>query len=152
VLTERGVDFVVIGGIAAVLWGSPRNTFDLDIAFALDDGNLEALGGVLLELGAKPRGVDDDVPFVPDARTLRRVELLTLNTAAGDLDLLARAPGAPKYESLRRRASRVDIGGFHVLISSIEDLIAMKRAAGRDKDWGDVAELQTIRRLGGGKP
>jgi hypothetical protein len=149
-LTERGVDFVVVGGFAAVLWGSARNTFDLDICFALDDGNLDALAAVLLSLGATLKGVDDDVPFVPDARTLRRVELLTLNTAAGGLDLLAHPKGAPRYELLRNRASRVDVGDFHVLIASIEDLLQMKRAAGRAKDLADIEELEAIRRLGGG--
>ena len=148
-LTERGVDFVVVGGVAAVLYGSARNTFDLDICFALDDGNLQALGAVLLGLGAKLKGVDDDVPFVPDAKTLRRVELLTLTTAAGGLDLLAHPKGAPSYDALRRRANRFDVGGFHVLVASIDDLLEMKRAAGREKDLADIRELETIRRLGG---
>ena len=57
-LVERGVDFVVIGGIAAVLQGSARNTFDLDICFATDDANLTALGEVLTGLGARLKGVD----------------------------------------------------------------------------------------------
>jgi hypothetical protein len=150
-LTARGVDFVVIGGIAAVLWGSARNTFDLDISFALDDGNLEALGTVLVGLGASLRGVGDNVPFVPDARTLRHGELLTLRTAAGDIDLLAHPPGGPGYESLRKRAARMDLGDFHVLVASIEDLIGMKRAAARAKDLADIEELEAIRRLGGGE-
>ena len=146
-LTARGVDFVVIGGVAAVLWGSPRNTFDLDISFALDDGNVEALGSVLVELGAQLKGVDEELPFVPDSRTLRHVELLTLRTAIGEIDLLAHPAGSPGYDTLRKRAARVDIGDFYVLIASIEDLISMKRAAGREKDLGDVAELEAIRRL-----
>ncbi|HET8673225.1 MAG TPA: DUF6036 family nucleotidyltransferase [Thermoleophilaceae bacterium] len=138
---------MVIGGVAAVLWGSARNTFDLDISFALDEPNLEALGDLLVELRATLKGVDEDVPFVADARTLRRVELLTLNTAAGELDLLAHPAGAPDYEALRRRALRVDVGGFDVLIASIEDLIQMKQAAGRTKDLADIEELDAIRRL-----
>jgi hypothetical protein len=111
---------------------------------------LEALGSVLLGLGAKLKGVDDEVPFVPDAKTLRRIELLTLNTAAGGLDLLAHPKGAPPYDALRKRASRFDVGGFHVLVASVDDLVAMKRAAGREKDLADIEELETIRRLGGG--
>jgi hypothetical protein len=146
-LVRRGVDFVVIGGIAAVLHGSPRLTFDLDLCFAPDTGNLQALGEVLVALGAQLRGVDETVPFVPDAATLRRIEVLTLATPAGDLDVLARPAGAPAYETLRRRADRYEVGDFSVLVASVEDLIAMKRAAGRAKDLADVAELEAILRL-----
>jgi hypothetical protein len=147
-LTARGVDFVVIGGIAAVLWGSARMTFDLDICFATDNANLEALGKVLVDLGAQLKGVEEELPFVPDVTTLRRVELLTLKTTAGELDLLARPTGAPGYDVLRKRAARVDLGDFNILISSLDDLIAMKRAAGRTKDLADVEELEAIRDLG----
>jgi hypothetical protein len=149
-LTARGVDFVVIGGIAAVLHGSARATFDLDVCFAPDAANLEALGQVLQDLHATLRGVDEEVPFVPDAATLRQVETLTLSTDAGDLDLLARPAGAPAYARLRDAAERFDLGGFAVLVAGLDQLIAMKSAAGRDKDLADVAELKTIRRLRAG--
>lgn len=146
-LVARGVDFVVIGGIAGVLHGSARNTFDLDICFATDDANLSALGEVLIALGARLKGVEEAVPFVPDARTLRRVELLTLVTSLGELDVLARPSGAPAYPDLRRNADRYDLGGFNVSVASIDDLIAMKQAAGRAKDLLDVEELEAIKRL-----
>lgn len=146
-LVSRGVDFVVIGGIAAVLHGSPRATFDLDVCFATDESNLEALGEVLVGLDARLKGVAENVPFVPDAPTLRRVEVLTLDTAAGELDVLAKPSGVSRYEALRRRADRFDLGGFSVLVASLEDLIAMKQAANRPKDRADVEELETIRRL-----
>jgi predicted nucleotidyltransferase len=146
-LTARGVDFVVVGGIAAVLHGSARNTFDLDICFATDRANLDALGDVLVGLDARLRGVADEVPFVPDGETLRKVELLTLSTSAGNLDLLAVPPGAPPYQRLRRNAARFDLGGFTVNVASIDDLVAMKTTAGRPKDQQDVAELKAIGRL-----
>ena len=137
----------MIGGIAAVLWGSPRNTFDLDVCPATDRGNLEALAKALVELEARLRGIEEDVPFSPDPRTLAQVETLTLDTVAGPLDILMRPDGAPAYERLRRNATRVDVGALSVLVASIEDLIAMKRAAGRLKDEVDVEELQAIQRL-----
>ena len=146
-LVERGVDFVVIGGIAAVLQGSARNTFDLDICFATDDANLAALGDVLTALGARLKGVNEDVPFVPDPRTLGQVEMLTLVTALGELDVLTRPPGAPSYEELRRNADRYDLGGFNVSVASVDDLIAMKEAAGRPKDLLDIEDLEAIARL-----
>jgi hypothetical protein len=146
-LTARGVDFVVIGGIAAVLHGSVRLTRDLDICYATDDGNLQSLGNLLVELGARLKGVPDEIPFVPDARTLRQVEVLTMITPAGELDVLTRPDGSPRYETLRRRAERLDLGGFSVLVASIDDLIAMKLAAGRKKDLAAVEELEAIKRL-----
>jgi hypothetical protein len=146
-LTRRGVDFVVVGGIAAVLWGSARSTFDLDVCPALDAGNLEALGAALTELESRLRGIDEDVAFVPDSRALAQVELLTLTTRAGPLDLVMRPGGAPAYPRLRKHAQHVDVGGFSVRVASIGDLIAMKRAAGRPKDELDVEELEAIRRL-----
>jgi hypothetical protein len=146
-LTARGVDFVVIGGIAAVLHGSAQATFDLDICFATDEGNLEALGEVLGGLGARLKGVGDEVAFVPDGRTLRGVDVLTMVTDAGELDVLARPAGGPGYEALRRNADRFDLGGFSVLVASIDDLVAMKLAAGRSKDLAAVEELEAIKRL-----
>ncbi len=144
-LTGRGVDFVVIGGVAGVLHGSPRVTQDLDVAFATDTGNLEALGNALHDLDARLAGVEEDVPFTPDAEALRRVMTLTLETRYGRLDVLAAPSGAPVHSELRSRADRFDVGGFHVLVAALEDLISMKRAAGRPKDLADVAELEAIR-------
>ncbi|MGH2869623.1 MAG: hypothetical protein ACRDNK_18910 [Solirubrobacteraceae bacterium] len=148
-LVSSGVDFVVIGGIAAVMHGSAQATFDLDICHATDPGNLEALGRVLTALGARLKGVEGDLPFVPDGRTLGQVETLTMVTDAGELDVLARPTGGRDYEALRRGAARFDVGGFSVLVASIADLIAMKRAAGRVKDLAAVEELEAIEALGG---
>lgn len=146
-LTLHGVDFVLIGGVAAVMHGSERNTFDLDICPAQDQGNLDALGKALIEIDARLRGIDEDLPFVPDGRTLRGMQILTLDTSLGPLDVLARPDGSPPYGSLRRRATRVDIGTTAVLVASIDDMLEMKRAAGRPKDEEDVERLESIKRL-----
>jgi Nucleotidyltransferase of unknown function (DUF6036) len=147
VLTVHGVDYVVIGGVAAVLHGSARTTYDLDVVFAPDAANLRLLGRALVELNARLRGVDEAVPFVPDDKTLRNVKLLTLDTDHGPLDVMVEPDGAPPYEQLRRRAERYEVGAFGVLVASIPDLIAMKRAAGRHQDLADVETLEAIQRL-----
>ncbi len=147
-LTRYGVDFVVVGGIAAVLHGSERNTFDLDICPAQDTANLDALGTALVEIDASLRGIDEEIPFVPDGRSLAGIEILTLSTSLGPLNVLVRPHGSPPYASLRRRATQMDVGGpTPVLIASINDLIAMKRETDRPKDREDVERLEALARL-----
>jgi hypothetical protein len=145
-LTENGVDFVVVGGVAVILQGSPRLTQDLDICYAVQQENLDRLGKVLVELGARLRGIDEDLPFVADGRALRNTRILTLTTADGALDLLAEPDGSPGYPALRRRADQIDIDGLLIRVASVEDLIAMKRAAGRPQDLLDLESLEIARR------
>lgn len=146
-LTAYGIDFVVVGGIAATLQGTSRDTFDLDICPAMDRANLDLLGRALIDIDARLRGIEEDVPFVPDGRTLGSMEILTLATSLGPLDLLMRPAGAPPYASLRRRATRMDMGTSAVLVASLDDLIEIKSSAGRDKDRADVAELAKVKAL-----
>lgn len=146
-LTAGGVDFVVIGGVALVLLGSPRMTRDLDIVFAPDDANLDALGRALVDLDARLRQADQDLPFVPDGATLRNVQLLTLETSEGWFDVHRSVDGAPPYRRLRANAERCELGDFSVLVASPDDMIAMKQAAGRPQDLIDVETLAAIKRL-----
>lgn len=148
-LTAGGVDFVVVGGIAAVLHGSPTITHDLDIVFENSPDNRERLGTVLTGLGAKPFGIDDELPFSADARTLDRIQLLTLETFAGRIDVMHPPAGSPSYDDLRSAARLTEIEGIDrkVPVAAIDDLIAMKRAAGRSKDLTAVVELEAIKRL-----
>lgn len=146
-LTGAGVDFVVIGGVAVILAGYGRATRDLDIAFAGDGANLKALGDVLTGIDARLRGVEDEVPFVADAQTLAGIQLLTLETSLGWLDVHREVPGVRSYETLRGRAERVTLDGISVLVAGIDDLIAMKGAAGRSVDLIDLEALAEIKRL-----
>ncbi|CAA9506252.1 MAG: hypothetical protein AVDCRST_MAG30-2214 [uncultured Solirubrobacteraceae bacterium] len=152
-LVTAEVDFVVIGGFAALVHGGSQLTRDLDICYSPGDDNLDRLGRTLIELDATLSGVAEDVPFVPDGRTLRRTQILTLLTEAGRLDLLVDPSGSPGYDRLSERALRVEWAGTTIKVASLEDLIAMKRAAGRPKDLLAVEELEAIQRIlreGGG--
>ncbi len=139
-LVRAEVDFVVIGGVAVVIQASPRFTRDLDISYSTDTANLERLGALLVALDAR-----DDVPFTPNARTLRQAQMLTLTTRDGDLDLLVDPPGSPGYPALRRHADIVDLDGDPVRIASLEDLIEMKRRVGRPQDEIDIESLEVAR-------
>lgn len=144
-LHERGVRFIVIGGIAGVLQGSPLLTQDLDICYARDLDNLDALSIALREIGAYLRGAPPGLPFVADGEVLRNGMNFTFTTTMGDLDCLAEPAGAD-FGSLMPNALSMDIGGVEVLVSCVEDLIRMKEAAGRTKDMAAVPYLKELLR------
>ena len=145
VLHDHGVRFVVIGGFGARLQGSPTVTNDIDVCYARDDANLEALAAALVELRAMLRGAPEDVPFVLDARTLANGDHFTFVTDAGNLDILGTPAGVPGFDELERTADRMDLDGLSVLVASIDDLIRMKRASARPKDLIEVEVLGALR-------
>jgi hypothetical protein len=144
VLHRHGVRFVVIGGLAGRLWGSSTVTNDLDICYARDPSNLEALAAALKELEARLRGVDEDVPFRLDARTLAAGDHFTFTTSAGGVDVLGHPAGSGGYQDLVRTAVPMEIAGELVPVVAIEDLIRMKRASGRTKDRIEVEILGAL--------
>lgn len=143
-LRSAGVDFVLIGGVAARLHGSPSLTRDVDICYSRDRGNLERLAHMLSTVHARLRGADDDVPFLLDARTLLAGANFTFTTDLGDLDLLARPAGVKGYEELARSSELVDLGDVSVLVATLDDLIRMKGATGRAKDRAEVEILAAL--------
>jgi hypothetical protein len=145
VLTEEGVRFLVIGGVGARLHGSPSVTNDTDICYERSDENLARLSAALERVSARLRGVDDDVPFRPDAATLAAGDHFTFATSVGNLDCLGTPAGTEGFDRLARNADTFEVAGLQVLVASIEDLIAMKRAAGRPKDLIEVELLDAIR-------
>jgi predicted nucleotidyltransferase len=151
-LVQAQVDFVVVGGVAVIVQGSPRLTNDLDICYATSQANLDRLGALLVKLGARQRGVEEDLPFIPDGQTLRHTQMLTLTTREGDIDLLVDPAGSPGYVALKRNASQIELDGHAVLVASIDDLIAMKAAAGRPQDVVDLESLQIARRRARQRP
>lgn len=144
-LNGGGVRYVVIGAFAGRLLGSPTLTRDLDICYARDDANYEALAAVLGRLHARLRGVEGDVPFRLDARSLQAGNAFTFVTDAGDLDVLGTPAGTAGYLDLVRTAEPTDLDGVRVVIASIDDLIRMKRAAGRPKDLVELEILGALR-------
>lgn len=143
VLIDHGVDFVVIGATAAILQGVPlAATFDLDVSAALSRKNLSRLVAALKDLDARLRTPDDDgVAFPIEERMLSSVTSLTLMTRYGPFDVLFAPDGAPPYDRLSRQAVEVRPFRLAFRIASLDDLIAMKRAAGREKDAAHLTVL-----------
>lgn len=138
---------MVIGGIAATFQGSTTITRDFDVCYSRERANLERLASALRELNARVRGVDVDVPFQLDAASLRNGLNFTFKTNHGDFDCLGDPGGGFDYELLKRNADRMDVAGRKVMVSSLDDLIAMKRAAGRNKDRIEVENLSALREV-----
>lgn len=149
VLERHRVRYVLIGGIAATLHGSPLPSGDLDICPVLDDANLELLASALRELEAKIRTADapKGVPFACDAAFLRQIKLLNLTTRFGDLDLSFEPSGTGGYAELSARSVDYDLGeGLIVPVAALEDIIRSKEAADREKDRQALPTLRLLLR------
>jgi hypothetical protein len=147
VLARHEVRFVVIGGIAAWLQGSTTITNDFDICYARDRENLKRLAAALSEVKATLRGVRERISFLLDARALKAGRNFTFDTTYGPFDCLGEAGGGFDFEQLRRNADRMDLVGTTVWVASLDDLIRMKRAAGRNKDLIEIENLSALREV-----
>ena len=146
-LDEHGVRFVLIGGLAMQVQGSDHRTDDIDIFYARDRGNLSALAASLAPFKPRLRGVPAEVPFVPDVQTFKNTLNLTLETSLGAVDLLGEVAGTTSFDAVWEQAIVIELYGVPVHVASLDDLIAMKQAAGRPKDQSHLLELQALRKL-----
>ena len=144
-LTRKKVRFVVVGGVAAAAHGSSRITNDLDICYdASDKANLVALASVLSSWVAYPRGVEPNLPFILDDRTLFGAPVLTLTTNEGDIDVMDQIAGVGDYSAVRLHSERISALGVRFLVLDLPSLIKAKRAAGRPRDFEHLPELEAL--------
>jgi hypothetical protein len=147
VLNTHEVRFVVIGGVSGNLHGSTTLTEDIDIAYARDRHNLERLAAALRDLRATLRGAPKDVRFKLDAAALRAGLNFTFSTRLGPLDCIGEAAGGFTYDNLVGNAELYPLSGMAIAAASLDDLIRMKRAAGRIKDRIEVENLSALREV-----
>jgi hypothetical protein len=135
-LDANGVEYVLIGGLGAVLRGSTAMTNDADIVPARDPENLARLSDALIDLGARLRveGETEGVAFEPHPVLLASMTMLNLTTRCGDLDLAFRAAALEDYGALRAGSSVFDIDGLRVRVASLSDIIRSKETADRPRD------------------
>ena len=144
VLERNAVDFIVIGGVAGIVHGSAYPTYDFDLLYSRDEKNLERMAAVLVELHVTLRNAPSDLPFQIDARTLAAGSNFTFDSNVGAFDILGHADGMRDYETMRADSVREELWGVPVRVASIDDLIRMKRAAGRPKDKSMAEELTAL--------
>jgi hypothetical protein len=146
-LHAAGVEYVLIGGMAGRIHGSPSVTNDLDICHRRTKANCSALATALRELHARLRDLPRELPSRIDAAMIWQGHNFTFVTSAGFLDCLASPEegASTGYDELARNAEALSIGGAPVLVCALEDLIRMKVAAGRAKDLIEVEVLKAVR-------
>lgn len=143
VLAAHDVECVIVGGIAVQAHGYLRATADVDLIPGPQLANLSRLAEALVELEARAFATRKRFD-VSDPQLLRRAQLVPLMTRHGRLDLLniETSEGTPRsYDGLRERALVVELRGLRVVVAGADDLIRMKRAAGREHDLQDIAVL-----------
>lgn len=145
-LAKHEVRFVLVGALAARLFGFPRLTGDADIAPAPDPQNLERLASALRELGAKvfTESVPEGLAFDCSARTLACAPLWNLTTLGGRLDLVFAPAGTAGFSELAPNAVRFRVYGSELLVAPLAEILRMKEAADRPQDRQDA---QVIREM-----
>jgi predicted nucleotidyltransferase len=143
-LADAGVEFILVGGVAAIVHGSSRLTRDVDIVYRRSPDNLRRLVLALAPYHPYLRGAPPGLPFRWDVATLEHGLNFTLTTDLGSLDLLGEITGGGAFENLAPHTLRIQIFGVECSCLDLEQLIQVKRAAGRPRDLEAVAELETI--------
>jgi hypothetical protein len=143
-LARANVDFILIGGMAAILHGAARVTFDVDILYDRSQVNLERLVTVLRPFTPSLRGAPPGLPFKLDLATLRNGLNFTLATNLGDLDLFGELTGGETFRDLLPHSFDVEAFGVHFKCVDLPTLIRIKEAAGRAKDHEAIAELRVL--------
>ena len=144
VLNQHQVDYIIVGGVAAVIHGAPTTTFDLDALVRLDQANAERLDRALSQLEARFR--EHQQTIRPTVKDILAGGHLLLMTRAGPLDVLGYIGAGQRYEDLLGNSSevRLSLGSLRVL--DLEALIAEKKRMGRAKDNAAVELLEEVLR------
>lgn len=136
--------FILIGGQAAVAHGSVYGTWDTDICYARDKGNLENIVKALSPFHPYLRGAPKGLPFIFDAETLKRGLNFTFSTDIGDVDLLGEVKGLGYYDDVLKYSEEMEIYGKKCKVLTIEGLIKNKKEVRREKDVALVKELEAL--------
>ena len=146
-LADREVEYVLIGGLAANLYGSPLVTNDADICPRRTHDNLERLADALRDLDARIRTTaePEGLAFARDAEFLERMKMVNMQTRAGEFDISFEPGGfARGYEELVDHAVDFTVFGVHVPVAALRDIIASKEAANRAKDQAALPHLYAL--------
>ncbi len=145
-LVAADVAFVLVGGFAVNAWGYLRGTEDVDIVPDPDRANLDRLTELLESLGGRVEVDQGHLSAGAIGIFLKAGDRTLITTELGPLDVLQGLPQVPPFSRLEPEARSVDLGGFSVLVCSLEALLEMKRGSDRSRDREDVQALNDTQR------
>ena len=143
-IADAGIDFVIVGGFAAVTHGSSYVTRDVDLCLVLSQENIERLRRALADLNPRHRMTPQRLSFLTYPPAGQPVQNLYLVTDAGVVDVLSSVLGVGDFARLRAKADMLAVEGRNYAVMALEDLIAAKEALGREKDLLTAKELRAI--------
>jgi hypothetical protein len=141
---KNDVEFVVVGGVAAVLHGAPVTTFDLDALIKVSDANADRLFNALTTLQARYRL--HSPPLKPSKSDILAGGHLLLATVAGPLDLLGFIGDQQRFDDLQAEFEAIRFEGLSFQVLSLDELIRQKRWLGREKDMAALRMLELLQR------
>lgn len=144
-LCDAEVDFVIVGGFAALLHGSTLVTRDLDVCAVLSRAEVAKLREALRDLNPRHRLTGQRLSFLTTPDPEVEVRNLYLETELGTVDILSSILGVGDFEKVSRHAMEIELFGRRCRVISLEDLIVAKEALGREKDLLAAKELRAIR-------
>jgi hypothetical protein len=143
-LCDAEVEFVIVGGFAALLHGSTLVTRDLDICAVLSRSDVAKLRTALRDLNPRHRLTSQKLSFLDTPDPDVDVRNLYLETEFGTVDILSSILGVGDFDRVRSASIEIELFGRRCRVISIEDLIHAKEALGRDKDLLAAKELRAI--------
>jgi hypothetical protein len=143
-LDKEGVEFILVGGLAATAHGSGRFTEHVDIVYRRTPDNHRRLVSGLGPLTPYLRGAPPGLPFSWSTSTIERGLNFTLETTAGAIDLFGEIAGGGSYDDILPHTIEITVFGAACRCIDLRHLIHVKRAAGRPKDLQVIAELEAL--------
>ncbi|TAN61504.1 hypothetical protein EPN18_06590 [bacterium] len=150
-MNERGIRYIVVGGIAVNLHGIPRMTYDVDLLLDLEDENIKKFLRLLKTWGFKPKVPVDIMDFADGKKrddwikkkNMKAFNLVNTEWAISEIDVVIDSP--VDYESGQKKAGQIMFNGVSIPVIGIDDLIKMKAKADRQQDKADIRYLRKLK-------
>jgi predicted nucleotidyltransferase len=144
-LSEQEVDFIVVGGPAAVLHGSSMVTEDVDVCTSLTAESIPRILAALRDLHPRYRMNPRHPPVPDDPARLAGFKNLCVVTDVGQIDFLGEIAGIGEFDQVAQCATSVAVEGITCRVLTLDSRIVAKRAMGRPRDRQAVVEFEAIR-------